>query len=224
VINFPTKKEDFHTHEIVAIEFATTNKTRLVILQDDLDALTDRQSEYEPLFQAIKNKATRTPTDVAAHKACMKTFIKELRDFEQTYFRHNPKMTVEDRKTVGVTIPDTEPSPGAPITEIPIIGLKALGGGEIEVRCKATTDQTKCSMPKNARVADYRYSLNETGETAPSDPEDCPHSGTSRQAKFVLKTGAKNSGKKFGGYFRWLNDSRARQEGPWTMIQSVVVG
>ncbi|MFH1230581.1 MAG: hypothetical protein V1709_03700 [Planctomycetota bacterium] len=186
-------------------------------------ALVARRAEYEPLYHKSQDKNTRTRADVATHRDKRKIYEKELREFHNEWITNNSGIPDEQKLILGGRVRDTEPSPGSPITDVPIVGLNGLGGGDIEVRCRVTTDQTRASMHPDANAVDYRYVTVESGDVPPSDPEDCPKADSQPKAKFVLRAGAKNSGKRFYGFFRWLNNRRPRQEGPWSNPISVVV-
>jgi hypothetical protein len=118
---------------------------------------------------------------------------------------------------------DREPSPHPVITDIPYVKLKAIGGAEIEVRCRTERDRTLASMLKAASHVEYRYTMLEVGDIPPADAEDYPKKDVSSRAKFILKLGTKNTGKRFFGVFRWVNAHRPKQEGPWTEPISVVI-
>jgi len=187
-----------------------------------VDELVAERAIYEPLYLKSQNKNTRTRADVAAHKLAAERYLKILRRFWNKWIEDGD-MPTEGKLLLGGDLLDTEPSPGSPITDVPIVGLKGLGGGDIEVRCRVTTDQTRASMHPDANVVDYRYIMVASGTVPPADPEDCPKGDSQPKAKFVLRAGAKNSGKRFYGFFRWLNNRRPRQEGPWSDAQSVVI-
>jgi hypothetical protein len=186
-------------------------------------ALTTLQTAYEPLYHKAQNKTTRTRADVLAHRQAREAYEKAIRKCAKSYLMNNPLVLDTDRTNLGLTVADKEPSPGAPITEAPIIGLKGLSGGEIEVRCRVDSDKTMCSMHPDANVVDYRYILAESGDVAPSKAADCPKGDSQPKAKFVLKVGEEYAGKRFYGFFRWLNNKRPRQEGPWSGIKTVIV-
>ena len=216
--------DEFYNVQGAYVDKVTAKKVDWGISTEALAVLTDRRAEYEPLYHKAKDKATRTRPDVAAHRDCRKIYEKELRDFHNENIAYNVSIPDEEKLTLGGRERDIQPSPGSPITSVPIIGLFALGGGDMEVRARTTTDQTRCSMHPDADVLDYRYILTEAGDVPPSDPEDCPKGDSQTKAKFVLRVGAKNAGKRFYGFFRWLNNRRPRQEGPWSAAQSIIVG
>jgi len=186
-------------------------------------ALTARRAAYEPLYTAAQNKTTRTKGDVLAHRQMRKIYEKEIRTLARAYLFNNPLVSDTDRVNLGLTVRDLEPSPGRPISDVPVVILRPLGGGDIEVRVKPTKDQSRPSIHPDANVVEYRYVIVESGDVPPDDPEDCPKGDVQTKAKFVIKAGAKNTAKRFYGFFRWLNNRRPRQEGPWSNAQPVVI-
>ena len=216
----PNRDDDVFNFQRKFVDMVVANKVAWGIPDSEVDTLVARREEYEPLYHKAQNKTTRTRADVLAHRQMRQTYEKEIRTFVRKY---GDFLTDSAKSDLGLTIRDTKPSPSKPITDVPIVGLKGLGGGDIEVRCRATTDQTRSSMHPDANVIDCRYIMVESGGVPPSDPEDCPRADSQPKAKFVLKAGAKNAGKRFYGFFRWLNNRRPRQEGPWSNAQTVVI-
>ncbi len=219
----PKQDDNFFNFQGNLVNFVVANAVAWGIPAGDVTALTARRASYEPLYTAAQNKTTRSRDDVLAHRQMRKLYEKEIRTLARAYLMNNPLVADTDRVNMGLTVRDIEPSPGKPITDVPIVGLKGLGGGDIEVRARVTRDQTRASMHPDANVVDYRYTMVESGDVPPADPEDCPKADAQPKAKFVLRCGAKNAGKRFYGFFRWLNNRRPRQEGPWSNAQSVVI-
>ena len=216
----PQKDDDFYNWQGNFVNVLVINAVAWLIPNLEVAALSTRRAEYEPLYMKAQNKTTRTRADVLAHRQMRIIYEKEIRAFVRKYYEIIPDTGKSD---LGLTIRDTEPSPGSPITDVPVMGLRGLGGGDIEVRCRVTTDQTRASMHPDANVVDYRYIMVASGTVPPSDPEDCPKGDSQTKAKFVLRAGAKNSAKRLYGFFRWLNNRRPRQEGPWSDAQTVVI-
>lgn len=187
-------------------------------------ALVARKAEYEPLYLKIQDLNTRTKADIVAHREKRKIYEKELREFHNEWIANNNAIPGEQKMILGGRERDLEPSPGAPIEDVPSVKVAGVGGGDVKAWVKVTEDKTLPSMHPDANLVEYRYILLETGDVAPSDPEDCPKGDSSSRAKFTIKVGAKNAGKRFYGFFRWVNNHRPRQEGHWTNAISVIVG
>jgi len=216
--------DSFFNKQGIYVNGVVANQAAWGLPAGRVTALSARRAEYEPLYLKVQDRNTRTRADVAAHRDKRTIYEKELREFHDEWIANNSAIPAEQKLILGGRVRDIAPSPGAPITDVPYVKLSGLGGGDIEVRCKVTEDRTMPSMHPDANVVEFRYILLETGDVPPSDPEDCPKGDSSTKAKFVIKAGAKNEGKRLWGFFRWLNNRRPRQEGSWTNAISVIVG
>ncbi|MBI4835368.1 MAG: hypothetical protein HY811_11215 [Planctomycetes bacterium] len=170
----PKQDDDFFNFQGNFVNRVVANAVTWGIPPADVMAIGARRMSYEPLYTAAQNKTTRTRADVLAHRQSRELYEKEIRTMARQYLMNSPLVSDTDRVNLGLTVRDTEPSPGAPITTVPIIGLKGLGGGDIEVRCRVTTDQTRASMHPDANVVEYRFIMVASGTVPPDDPEDCP--------------------------------------------------
>lgn len=219
----PVKDDDFFNFQGNLVNIVDTNAAAWGIPDPAVNALVARRAEFEPLYHTAQNKTTRSRADVVAFRECRKTYEKEIRAFVNAYLTANPLVTDEQRSEMALTIHDTEPSPHPVITDIPIVALRVIGGGDIEARCKVLKDQTRPSMHPAANLVDYRYIMLEIGDIPPANPEDYPKRDVSSRAKFIIRVGAQNEGKRFYAVFRWVNTTRPKQEGPWSEPITVVI-
>ena len=204
------------------VNVTVSYKTAWGIPDAAVDELVAERAVYEPLYHKAQNKNTRTRADVAAHKLAAERYLKKLRRFWNKWIEDGD-MPTEEKLLLGGERLDTEQSPGPVITEGPHLRVRTLTGGDIEVKAYSTTDQTKASIPKFAKRIDYAYAIYETEDIPPADPEDYPKRGDSSRAKFIIRAGAKNAGKRLYLISRWVNPSKPKQEGPWTKPISIVI-
>jgi hypothetical protein len=61
------------------------------------------------------------------------------------------------------------------------------------------------------------------GEMPPEKPTACPEDLTSKKAKYTIRTGSENAGKRFYGFFRWVNQSNPANNGPWSDAITVII-
>lgn len=219
----PTRDDDFYNKQKSYFALIVANKVAWGIPDAALNPLLALQAEYVPLYDISQDKKNRTSADVASYRDCRKRYAAAWRAFHQERVLHNSLIPVGDKVILVGKARDTEPSPHPVIDAAPIVGLRSLASGEVEVRCQTTTDATRFSMHPAATLIDYRYTLLATGDIPPADPDDCPKKDVSSRAKFIINVGAKNGGMSFWGYFRWLNPKKPRQEGPWTKVINVVI-
>jgi hypothetical protein len=220
----PTRDDDIYNKQKAYFARIVANKVAWGIPNAAIDPLLVLQAEYEPLYDTIQDKKNRTSGQVAAYRDCKKRYIKAWRAFHQERVLHNSLIPVEDKVILVGKERDTEPTPRGKIVTFPIIGLKGIGGGEIEVRARVTTDQTRFSMHPLADEVECKYIFVPTGEMPPEDPDACPKTQGSKKARFIISCGVKNAGQSFYGFFRWANKTNPQNSGPWTTkAQGVVI-
>jgi hypothetical protein len=219
----PLRDDDFFNFQGNLVNLVVANKSAWGIPDSAVNPLVARRVSFEPLYTTAQNKTTRSRADVLAHRQSRKLYEKEIRTFVKAYLLYNPLVTDEQRSEMALTIRDTEPSPHPVITDIPIVALRVIGGGDIDARCKALKDQTRPSMLSSANLIDYRYVMLEIGARPPANAEDYTKRDVSSRAKFIIRVGAQNEGKRFYAVFRWINTTKPKQEGPWSEAQTVVI-
>lgn len=219
----PRKDDDFFNFQGNLVDKVVAHKAAWGIPDTAVAPLVARLVEYEPLYHKAQNKTTRNRSDVLAHRQTRTTYEKEIRTLARQYLFNSPLVSDTERVNLGLTVRDLKPSPSQPISDVPVVVLRPLGGGDIEVRVKPTKDKTMPSIHPDANLIEYRYVMVESGKALPDDADACPMGDSQTRAKFIIKCGTKNTAKRFYGFFRWLNSHRPRQEGPWSDAQPVVI-
>ena len=218
----PTRNADFYTWEGNLCDMTSTNKTAWHVADTAATALLAQQVIYEPLFEAIANKGNRTSGDVLAHKEGRATYEKYLRAFVKEHLEFNSNITDDERRQLGLNVRKAR-SPKSAITIAPIVGLKSMVGGEIDVVCRVEHDQTRGSMHPDATAVECKYVAIPVGDMPPDDPDATMKTESSKKAHFIIKAGPKNVGLRFYGFFRWANESNKANSGPWGNAQSVII-
>jgi len=188
----------------------------------DVAALVAERAIYEPLYQKVQIKNTRTKADVAAHKLGAERYLEILRRFWNKWIEDGD-MPTEEKLFLGGELLDTEPSPGPVITDTPYLAVRTAGRGKVEVRAQTTEDATRASMPAFAKLVECRYVILEQGDIPPDHPDNFPKKELSSRAKFILPVGEQNAGKRLHLVARWVNTAKPKQEGPWTDALSVTI-
>jgi len=219
----PVRDDDFFNFQGNLVNIVVTNKVAWGIPDSAVNPLVARRASFEPLYTTAQDKTTRNRADVLAFRQSRKLYEKEIRTFVKAYLLYNPLVTDEQRMEMALTIRDIEPTPRPKIATIPIIGLRSMGGGDIEVRARVTTDQTRFSMHPAADAVECGYVLVAIGEVPPDDPESMAKTIESKKARFIIHGGAKNVGQRFYGFFRWVNLTNPANNGPWSNAQTVVI-
>jgi hypothetical protein len=220
----PTQYDDFFNKQRAYFDRVVANKVAWGIPDSAIAPLLVLQAEYEPLYWKVQDKKARTGGDVVAHRDCHKRYATAWRAFHKEHVAGNSLIPKSELSILVGKERDTEPTPRGKIATFPIIGLKAMGGAEIEVRARVTTDQTRFSMHPLADEVECKYIFVPAGEMPPEDPDTCPKTQGSKKARFIISCGVKNAGQSFYGFFRWANKSNPQNSGPWTTkAQGVVI-
>jgi hypothetical protein len=181
-------------------------------------AYADWQVKYVA-HQTAQNAARTAAQNKDESRETAKNVVRDLAGM----FQKHPDMTDGQRATLKLTVPDTELTPRPPISTVPIVGFKNLRGGILEVWVRVEEDQTRPSMHDAADAVEVRYILVPVGEMPPEKPGSCPETQNSKKAQFKINAGIENAGKRFYGFFRWVNQSNPANSGPWSDAQTVVI-
>jgi len=215
--------DNFYNRQGAYVNGVVTNAVAWGIPDPAVAALVARRAEYEPLYNKSQDKNTRTKTDVVAHRRCRKVYENELRTFHNEWIGPSTSIPVEEKLILGGREKDIEPTPRGKIDVIPYVNLKAIGGGDVQVRCRTEKDQTRCSMLRLADAIECRYILVPKGEMPPEGQKDAKKSLTSRKARFTISLGDEQAGERFYGFFRWVNQSNPANSGPWSPALTVAI-
>jgi hypothetical protein len=218
----PKKDKDYYVFQGNLVNIVVANAPAWGIPAPAVAALVARRAAYEPLYLKAENKTTRTRVDVLAHRQMRKVYEKEISVFVKAYL-FTPLVTNEDRLSMGIPPRDFEPTPRGKIETVPVVGLTAIGGGDLKTRCQVTTDATRYSKHPLSDGLEIKYTWVPKGEMPPEAPEDCNKMLTSSKAMFIIHCGPKNAGETFYGFFRWFNRTNDANSGPWSKAISVVI-
>ena len=219
----PTKDDEFFNFQGNLNNTVVANAVAWGIPPADVTAFTASRTAYEPVYHKSQDKGHRTQQDVSKHRQLRKVYQKEIEVFVNAWLRYNAAVTDDEMDGMKIPRRDFEPSPHPEIDDIPIVGLRAQGGGDLEFRVRVTEDKTMASMHPAANLIEFRFAILEPGDIPPTDENDYPKKEVSSRAKFVLALGLKNTGKKFFGIFRWVNVRKPRTAGHWTEPLSVII-
>ena len=219
----PKQDDDFYNKQKSYFELIVANKVAWGIPDSAVNQMISRRTAYEPLYYKSQEKKDRTAGDVDRHRQSRKTYEKELRTFINSYIRYNPAVPRDEKIAMGIPPRDIEPTPRPAISTVPVVEFKVLRGGEIEVTVRVTRDQTRPSKHPAADAVEVRYAMMPVGELPPEKAAQCAGTQSSKKARFKIRLGEENAGKRLYGFFRWVNISNPANNGPWSDVQTVVI-
>lgn len=226
----PNRDSEFFTKQGLYVDRVDANKAVWSIPSADIQVLKDLRAEYEPLYNKVRNKKSRTSAQVAAHRACRKRYEKAWRAFHREWVLNNRRIPVSDLLILLGRKHDIKNTPKPKINDIPWVGLSPMGGGWIRVTCRRLTDKDRPSMHNDADVIECRYAFIpvrpqpvEGKKFKFPTTEECPYVQNSTRARFIIKCASEGVGMKFFGYFRWVNQRNPANSGSWTNGHTVVI-
>lgn len=230
----PQKDSKFNTYLnataeylVVADEAGLENWDRLGLTNAEKNQWVTYKNDWNDLYDTTTKNAEKGIRDsiVISNKNTAKSeFIDWVTDPAMNKLNRigsSPNVTTEDRAVFHVKErKDDRTTPTAPIADEVYLDLKALGGGDMRVRCRTTKEATRASIAKGAKAVELCYSI---GTDAPESVADCTLTKASTKALFTFNVGAANSTKKMFCYARWIDTTNPSRSGPWTDMLTVVV-
>jgi hypothetical protein len=213
----------FFTSQAKLVNEVVTNAAVWGIPAGEVTALTTRRAAYEPLYIKSQEKKDRTSGDVDRHRQMRKTYEKEIQIFINAWIRYNALITRDERIEMGVPPRDFEPTPRGKIDTVPVVELLPFSGGDIKVRCRVSSDQTRYSKHPLADGIEVKYTWVPKGEMPPGEPADCKNALNSKKASFIIHCGPGNAGETFWGFFRWVNLTNPENSGSWSKGLQIVI-
>jgi len=219
----PTKAAAFNDKQSIYFPKVVANKVAWGIPDAAIAPLLVLQAEFVGLYNIIKDRENRTAAQVADFYGCHTRFAKAWRLFHKEWVAFNTAISKQDMVILVGKDYDPSHTPRGKITGFPYMNLKALGGGNIEVRAQVEQDATRPSMHPLADGVECRYILVPKGEMAPGGHTDAKETIVSRKSIFKIKCGDQNAGESFWGFFRWVNLTTPDNSGEWTQGLKVVL-
>ncbi len=208
-----------------------TGAVRLGLSTAQFDQWEDYHNDWLIIYPKYTDPAQRTRTITEDKNLLKKNF---------TTFAENPlklieasaNLTTDDRATFRLPARDRNPTARGPIEDIPVLSLKAKGGGKMQIRVRREDDGNRASMHPLASAILLKYAVVDSlagnppapGEpdTGPS-PDEMPNSATSTSALWTLDLGNNARGKTIVAFARWLNLTRPENSSGWSNISACLI-
>lgn len=216
----PAKNAIFNEWQENLVSLVTTNATTWSIGALTLSDLTSAKSFYQPLYNAIVNKATRTPQQVAAHKVGRKAYEAFLRGFVKEYLIANRNIPYDDKLALGLNPSDGARQSRPAITTAPEMEVKALGGLRIQIVSRVESDESRPSIQADADGLELRYKID---TVPPANYLGTNEIEFSTKARFTMNISPEQTGKNIYVFARWKNNNEPAKSGPWSGISSTTI-
>jgi hypothetical protein len=182
--------------------------------------LIEMYGRWNTTYPLTQNPDVRNKTNIDDKE----DIKQEIQDLLRYIYADIPNswLNNRDRNILGLPKRDKEPSPHPQIVD-PIIGLTAKTGGDVELRVRKTTDETRPSKPLDHLLVQAQYAFTAATDLTAPPFEQCTNHYESSHALSTMHLGISNVGKRFYGYFRWYDPIHPEDSGPWTQAHNVVV-
>ena len=152
----PRKDDDLFNFQGNLVNIVVANKVAWGISDPAVAILVNHRSVFEPLYTTAQNKKNRTSADVLAFRLERKSYETDIRAFAKAYLMFNPLVPPEERRRMGLTIPDKEPTPTAPDyvvnLDAPVLVLDWSHRGEVIIHFGVTPTNEKLNA-KPVKIA-----------------------------------------------------------------------
>jgi len=234
----PVNNNSFMLFQLNINDQVTANAAAWNVPAGEVTTLNNWSTGYEPLYNAIKNKNTRTREQVLAHNAYRKDYEAFLRSLCQGFLVNNTLIPISERAALGLNPRGLNPRSERPdITTAPIPKLTPMGGGMVKFTFKQTDSNTRTARHPDSNGVEVYAKLTPLASDAPpvsdslleeeivnvQDDDNGFEPYFSTRAQFVKELGLENIGMNLTVYARWVNTSDPTKNGPYSAMTSLVV-
>jgi hypothetical protein len=214
----PSSDHNLLSFSQVFITYTTTKAVSWEIVAAIVTALTAKVTAFQDALTVTDGP--HTIVDTTRKNNAKKELETAMRDFINEYIRYNHIVTDEDRRALGMKIPDKRRTPVPIPTGIVEFFIRVLAIARLAVIYQDSGAQNR-AKPYGVQGAEIRVGITEIGDPPITDPEKLTRSEFSTRTPHTLTFSAEDSGKRAYIAMRWENTRG--EKGPWSPIQSAVI-
>jgi hypothetical protein len=197
-----------------------TNAATWLISPSKAAEIAAKFATFQPLYDAIKIKNTRTKQEVDDHRDGRTVAEDYIEGFANEFIISNSNISKTTKEALGFNVPSDERSERPQINDVVFILVNALPGSRMEFTCRTAADASRASIHADADAVEIRYFI---GTTAPANVKACTGTEISTKSKFIIQLDPDDAGKKIYVFARWRNNNDPAKSGPFTNMQSTLV-
>ncbi len=141
-----------------------------------------QKDAFVGVYQTANDPMTRSPGNIEV-KNTQKTALIALTRQLVKQIQGSPVIDNDKRRALGITVPDTEPTPIAPPSEMPVLEVTSVVGWTVNLRMH-NGESTRRRKPEDVTGA---FVFAYVGETPPNDVDAWDFKGTSTRTEMVLE-------------------------------------
>jgi len=147
----------FHNWQTQFINGVQPNIVAWKIDAPDFNALLPLQTAWEAAWQAVSDVNSFTRADVQAKVDARKAYEKALRSFVQEWISPNKNITDAQRRDIGVTVADTEPTAVPRLNYPPALRIDRIGTRMHVLRFSDPQNPASRALPQRQQIMLERF-------------------------------------------------------------------
>lgn len=180
-------------------------------------SITTVTGAYVSAYALATDPTTRTPVTIAAKDTAKATALATVRPLAQK-IRNNSAVPDMDKVALGLTVPDTSPTPIPAPTTFPLLDLLRATPGQHWMQYRDSDTPTTKAKPFGALAMELYTKIG----TAPAvDPAGATYLGQITKCPFAVDLDPADIGKTATYFARWV--TRRGLVGPWSSPVSLTV-
>jgi hypothetical protein len=210
------------------------NGVRLGLLTTEVAQLVTLLGTWTAAYALHSNPATKTKIT----RVTVVNFMKNFRTLFNPMLKRidaSPACTDEDRKELNIAPKGTYTKKTTSIKDQVYDIAIQLGGGQIEMVCRTSSDSKSASIHPDATgwyiaydIVDIKFEQNpelssKVKKYPPKSPEDCYNYGFYSRAREVLDVGAEHKGREMVYFVRWYDHKNPKLAGPYGPAKTIVI-
>ena len=167
------------------------------IPEEDMQELVDAQTAYQPLYDDWSDEDARNHDKVVAHDEGRAIYEKFIREFVAQWLRFNKKLNNAAKATLGLTVPDEEPTAVTPVEYGPVLSIDKIIQGLHKIRVADPENPNTQAMPEGHKLVVERFI-----GAAGLEGGDIAWSVFKQKGKFLIKSEFTDEDKGKTAYYR----------------------
>ncbi|MDR3262138.1 MAG: hypothetical protein LBT78_09955 [Tannerella sp.] len=177
---------------------------------------TPKKTVWDNTWEVYLNPETRTPVITLAKQEARKGYEPPLRQLIQM-MEHNPRISVEDLKAMGIAIPDHTNTPAPVATTYPVYTIDSSVIRFLKLHFHDQNSLHK-GKPRGQHGAEIRWAIL---TAPPANVNDLTRSAFDTSSPFSLEFDEADRGKTVYFCMRWENTRG--EKGPWGEILFAII-
>ncbi|MDR0789735.1 MAG: hypothetical protein LBO06_02950 [Bacteroidales bacterium] len=220
--NFNGSDANFNVFQTNLMTYLLSKGLAFTITTEETTTGKALQAKWNDSYAKVSNPATKTPVATQAKNDARKDYVKWLRLMVDKYIAGNDKITNDVRRSLGLTVKDTTPTPKPIPTTIPFMEINVQKplehSGSLWSNTFIGEKRKKQKRPTGVAFALVRWII---ADKEPVEIDDMKHIIITSDSKFTLNFAKTDKGKKVYYTACWCNSKG--QMGDWGKVVEAII-